>query len=144
MCLSSGLYTRFFSVLFVCLFEAQRLRKGERILLWLSHNQTVCFEDLFKNKSAVPWAIWTPTLVVTEKERNLPTIISLLLLAALDSLGRHSQEKSLQSRCRMDELPPEKSILCGEDLSPVFSGLFLFEAGKSNEVSKLHLISKLW
>ncbi|KYO40510.1 hypothetical protein Y1Q_0009542 [Alligator mississippiensis] len=43
----------------------------------------------------------------------------------------------------MDELPPEKSILCGEDLSPVFSGLFLFEAGKSNEVSKLHLISKL-
>jgi len=45
---------------------------------------------MFKNKSPVPWAIWTPTPVVRREERNLGGKVSLCSLPALEFLGRHS------------------------------------------------------
>lgn len=73
----------------VCLLQL-KLKWVETTLLWLSHNQTDCFENLFKNKSSVPWAIWTPTPTVRRKERNLGGNVSLCSLPALELLGRNS------------------------------------------------------
>lgn len=72
----------------VCLLQL-KLKLAEPTLQ-LSCNQTGCFENLLKNKSLVPWAIWTPAPMVKRKERNLGRNISLCSLPALELLGRLS------------------------------------------------------
>lgn len=75
---------------FIFCLPQLKLKRGKTTLLWLSHNQTDCFDNFFKNKSSVPWAIWTPTPTVRRKERNLGGNVSLCSLPALELLGRHS------------------------------------------------------